>query len=216
MVIFLCGLVSLILMRTLKQDYAKYRRDDDFDVGVDQGFGDDSGWKQVHGDVFRPPAHLELYAALYGSGMQLLFLAFLVILLAIIGSLYVDRGAMVSAGLICYALTSVVAGYSSGSLYNQYFYPNKSPNWMKCMALTCVLIPALCFTVGLGLNSVSTYYNTISVIPLKAFFWMMGIWLCIAAPLTVLGTVLGRHLSVASKFPCRVNALPRQIPEHKW
>ena len=216
MVIFLCGLVSLILMRTLKNDYAKYRQEDDFDVGVDQGFGDDSGWKQVHGDVFRPPAYLELYAALYGTGMQLFFLGFLVILLAIVGSLYVDRGAMVSAGLACYALTSVVAGYSSGSLYNQYFYPKSSPNWMKCMALTALLLPGVCFSVGLGLNAVSAYYNTISVIPLRAFFWMIGIWLLVATPLTVLGTVLGRHLSVAKKFPCRVNALPRQIPEHRW
>ncbi len=29
MVVFLCGLVALILMRTLKADYAKYMRDEE-------------------------------------------------------------------------------------------------------------------------------------------------------------------------------------------
>ena len=65
-----------------------------------KGFGDDSGWKQVHGDVFRVPAYLTLYAACYGTGMQLIFLVFGVIMLAIAGRLYVDPGAMVSAGLV--------------------------------------------------------------------------------------------------------------------
>lgn len=48
MVVFLCGLVALILMRTLKRDYAKYMRDEEGDVeGLDKTMGDDSGWKQV-------------------------------------------------------------------------------------------------------------------------------------------------------------------------
>ena len=36
MVIFLTGLVSMILMRTLRKDYARYTRDDDDieDVGI--------------------------------------------------------------------------------------------------------------------------------------------------------------------------------------
>ena len=46
MVIFLTGIVSLILMRTLRKDYAKYAREsgdlDDLDQELDE-----SGWKQV-------------------------------------------------------------------------------------------------------------------------------------------------------------------------
>ena len=45
MVIFLTGLVSLILMRTLRNDYAKYSKDqeiDELDIELDE-----SGWKQV-------------------------------------------------------------------------------------------------------------------------------------------------------------------------
>lgn len=49
---------------------------------------DDSGWKQVRGDVFRAPPRLVLLAALLGTGYQLLFLVFSVILLALIADFY--------------------------------------------------------------------------------------------------------------------------------
>jgi transmembrane 9 superfamily protein 3 len=49
MVIFLCGLVALILLRTLRNDFARYAKEGDgFDLeGGIQQMGEDSGWKQV-------------------------------------------------------------------------------------------------------------------------------------------------------------------------
>lgn len=35
-------------------------------------------------------------------------------------------------------------------------------------------------------------------------------------PLNLVGTILGRNLSGQPNFPCRVNAVPRPIPEKKW
>lgn len=35
-------------------------------------------------------------------------------------------------------------------------------------------------------------------------------------PLTLVGTVLGRNLAGQNDCPCRVNAVPRPIPEKKW
>ena len=71
---------------------------------------DESGWKQVHGDVFRAPKFLLLYSALIGprtlllltrfalfiffvffhlgTGYQLIALTFCVISLTLIGSFY--------------------------------------------------------------------------------------------------------------------------------
>lgn len=50
---------------------------------------EESGWKLVHGDVFRPPRNLVLLSSLVGIGTQLAALILLVILLAIIGMLYI-------------------------------------------------------------------------------------------------------------------------------
>jgi hypothetical protein len=35
---------------------------------------EESGWKLVHGDVFRPPRHLPVLAALIGTGVQMCML----------------------------------------------------------------------------------------------------------------------------------------------
>lgn len=50
---------------------------------------EESGWKLVHGDVFRPPRNLVLLSAVVGTGAQLALLILLVIIFAIIGMLYI-------------------------------------------------------------------------------------------------------------------------------
>ena len=51
MVIFLVGLVSMILMRTLRKDYARYSKEDDID-DMERDLGDEYGWKQVCQNFF--------------------------------------------------------------------------------------------------------------------------------------------------------------------
>lgn len=46
MVIFLVGLVSMILVRTLRKDYARYSKEEDMD-DLERDLGDEYGWKQV-------------------------------------------------------------------------------------------------------------------------------------------------------------------------
>lgn len=50
---------------------------------------EESGWKLVHGDVFRPPRNLVLLSAVVGTGAQLALLILLVILFAIVATLYI-------------------------------------------------------------------------------------------------------------------------------
>jgi transmembrane 9 superfamily protein 3 len=88
MVIFLVGIVSMILMRTLRKDYARYNEKDIDDLERD--LGDEYGWKQVHGDVFRAPPFSTLLASLVGSGYQLTLVALVVVIFTIIGELYTE------------------------------------------------------------------------------------------------------------------------------
>jgi transmembrane 9 superfamily protein 3 len=88
MVIFLVGIVTMILMRTLRKDYARYNEKDIDDMERD--LGDEYGWKQVHGDVFRPPAFTLMLSSLVGSGYQVATVIFTVIIFAIVGELYTE------------------------------------------------------------------------------------------------------------------------------
>lgn len=54
------------MVRTLRRDIAKYNEDDK-EEAIEQ-----TGWKLVHGDVFRPPKHSFWLSVLYGTGVQLL------------------------------------------------------------------------------------------------------------------------------------------------
>merc|ERR1711944_239907 len=102
MVIFLVGLVSMILMRTLRKDYARYSKEDDVD-DMERDLGDEYGWKQVHGDVFRPASNPMMFSSLIGTGYQILTVAVCVISFAIIGELYTERGSMLSTSIFMYA-----------------------------------------------------------------------------------------------------------------
>ena len=45
---------------------------------------------------------------------------------------------------------------------------------------------------------------------------VVAIFLFVIVPLTLVGAVLGRNLTGVADNPCRVNPLPRPIPEKKW
>jgi Endomembrane protein 70 len=46
----------------------RYTRDEDDVEALERDATEESGWKLVHGDVFRPPRHPELLSALVGTG----------------------------------------------------------------------------------------------------------------------------------------------------
>ncbi|KAG2461548.1 TM9S4 protein, partial [Polypterus senegalus] len=65
-VFFLSGILSMIIIRTLRKDIANYNKEDDIEDTMEE-----SGWKNVHGDVFRPPQYPMILSSLLGSGIQL-------------------------------------------------------------------------------------------------------------------------------------------------
>jgi transmembrane 9 superfamily protein 3 len=187
MVIFLTGLVTMILMRTLRKDYARYAKDDD-DADDERDIGDESGWKQIHGDIFRPPPYLLLFSALIGTGHQLAVLILCVITFSILGSLYADRGTIVTAFIVSYAFTSFVAGYGGGGFYAR----NDGKHWIKCMVLTSALFPGICVLIAVLLDFIAISYGSLASIPFGTMFALLLIWGFVSFPLTLVGTVVGR------------------------
>jgi len=211
MVIFLVGLVSMILMRTLRKDYARYAKEDDVE-DMDRDLGDEYGWKQVHGDVFRPASHPMLFSALIGTGYHISFVSFLVIIVAILGELYTERGSMVSTSIFVYAATGPINGYFGGSLYARM----GGKIWIKQMILSAFLLPALVCGTAFFINFIAIYYHASRAIPFGTMVAVTCICLFVILPLTLVGTILGRNLAGTPNYPCRINAVPRPIPEKKW
>jgi len=212
MVIFLVGLVTMILMRTLRKDYARYAKDDEMDDDMERDLGDEYGWKQVHGDVFRPASSPLLFSALIGSGYQITVVSVCVILFAIIGDLYTERGSLLSTAIFVYAATAPVNGYFGGSLYARM----GGKVWIRQMVLSAFLVPVGVCGTAFFINFIAMYYHASRAIPIGTMIAVSCICLFVILPLTLVGTVLGRNLSGTPDHPCRVNAVPRPIPEKKW
>jgi transmembrane 9 superfamily protein 3 len=213
MVLFLTGLVAMILLRTLKRDYAKYTRQDEDDIeALERDAAEESGWKLVHGDVFRPPRHPELLSALVGTGVQLALLVVLVVLITIAGTLFEERGVILTMIILVYALTSVVGGYSSGSHYAR----SDGKTWIKTMLLTAAVYPLACFGIGFVLNTIAIFQGSLAAIPFGTMVVMVLLWSCISVPLCLLGTVVGRNWAGLPDNPCRVKRIPSPIPQKQW
>jgi transmembrane 9 superfamily protein 3 len=45
---------------------------------------------------------------------------------------------------------------------------------------------------------------------------IVAICIFIILPCNLIGTLLGRAISGQPNYPCRINAVPRPIPEKKW
>jgi len=68
LVLLLTAFLAVILMRVLKNDFSRYMEMDEDDMVEEE-----SGWKLIHGDVFRFPSNINLFSAVIGSGLQVRF-----------------------------------------------------------------------------------------------------------------------------------------------
>ena len=208
MVLLLGGMVALILLRTLRRDLQFYR-----DVEAAGTDDDDSGWKQVHADVFRPPPFLTVLSALLGSGLQLVFLAAAVIAIAFFGELHEERGLLLTFAALLYAFSSALSGMLSGSFYQQ----NGGKNWIRTALLTATAFPGVVSVVGLVLDICATLYKSQSSIPITTLLLLLLLWIAVSFPLTVLGSMVGRHVGpFRAPPPCKVSQVPRPISPPKW
>ena len=81
--LFLCAVVAIILTKTLKKDFARYSMGAAEDLeNLDRDM-DESGWKQVSGDVFRRPNPLLFFTVLFSTGCHVALMSWFVVLLAI-------------------------------------------------------------------------------------------------------------------------------------
>ena len=69
--LFLTGMVAMIMLRILRRDLYRYNELDQSEEAREEA-REETGWKLVYGDVFRPPSHAGMLSVLVGSGMQVL------------------------------------------------------------------------------------------------------------------------------------------------
>ncbi|KAK9456736.1 hypothetical protein V1511DRAFT_495161 [Dipodascopsis uninucleata] len=210
-VIFLSGMVGVILMRTLHKDIARYNQ-----LDLNEDVQEDSGWKLVHGDVFRSPKSSLFLAVLLGSGAQLFVMTGCTIIFALLGFLSPSsRGALATVMIILYTLFGFIGGYVSSRAYKTF----GGEKWKLNIALTPLFVPGVVFLTFFILNFFLIASDSSGAVPLGTMVALIVIWFVISVPLSAAGSYFG-FKSLVLEPPVRTNQIPRQIPEQpiylKW
>lgn len=210
LVLLLTAFLTIILLRVLKSDFSKYMDLDDDDLEEEE-----SGWKLIHGDVFRFPAHIGFFSALVGTGNQLLVMTFCHLCLALTGVISTTRrGSLLAGVFFLYCLTSVIGGFTAVRMYRQM----GGKNWSRCIIFTALLFPVPVVVVFSFVNTVALIYGSTSALPFTAVFTVLALYLFVSFPLTVGGGIMAKNYASADfNAPTRTTKVAREIPtEIPW
>jgi len=208
-VLFLSLLVISILVRNLRRDIDAYNAlaalaDEEKDEEADE-----TGWKLVHADVFRPPQQYSmLFCVLMGSGAQLAITVMMAICLSAVGFLSpARRGSLMLAMLVIYVLSGVFAGYLSSRLYKAF----RGRHWQICTIMTALFFPGMAFGIFVFFNLILWFLHSVASAPFLDVLIVAAMWCGVSIPLVFLGAYFG-YKAEAIEFPTVTSTIARAIP----
>uniref|UniRef100_A0ACD5XZ53 Uncharacterized protein n=1 Tax=Avena sativa TaxID=4498 RepID=A0ACD5XZ53_AVESA len=206
-VLFLSGMVAMIMMRTLYRDISRYNQ-----LETQEEAQEETGWKLVHGDVFRPPVNSDLLCVYVGTGVQFFGMLLVTMIFAVLGFLSPsNRGGLMTAMLLVWVLMGLLAGYSSSRLYKMF----KGSEWKQITLRTAFLFPGIAFVIFFILNALIWGEKSSGAVPFTTMFALVLLWFGISVPLVFVGSYLG-FKKPAVEPPVKTNKIPRQVPEQAW
>mmetsp|Transcript_39393 Transcript_39393/g.50262 ORF Transcript_39393/g.50262 Transcript_39393/m.50262 type:complete len:635 (+) Transcript_39393:150-2054(+) len=207
-VLFLSGVVGMIMVRTLRKDISTYNEMQSLEEAQEE-----TGWKLVHGDVFRSPeSYPMVLSAFVGQGCHLLAMTFFTLVLALLGFLSpANRGGMLTAVIVLYVLGGSFSGYHSARLYK--FFGKK--NWKQCTLMSALLYPSVIFGIFFTLDMAEQFAGSSAAISFGTFCAIILLWLGVCTPLVFAGSFYGFKKEVFD-VPVRTHNFPRFIPECQW
>jgi transmembrane 9 superfamily member 2/4 len=210
-VMLLALIVGIIMYKTIQNDVSSYNRVRTAEEKAE--LRDDSGWKLVHADVFRPPTNCPmLFSAAVGTGVQINVCIVLFLCFAAIGFLSPANRGSILIGMLCFfVLTSFIAGYVSARLFKTF----NGVGWQRCTLLTALGYSGACFLIFFVLDITIWSYGSTGAIPIMSMFTLLFLWFLISVPLVFFGAYKGYQQDVI-EYPVVTSNIPRQIPPQPW
>jgi transmembrane 9 superfamily protein 2/4 len=181
------------------------------------GSTEDTGWKALHADVFRPPATSPvLLAVACGTGAQLLATTLVSILFASMGFMSpARRGSFLIGSILIFAIMGIVSGYVSARFFKMFKGQDWNLEWKRVTFLAAAGFPGISFSVFLLVNTLSFFLQSTAAVPFATIVVLMVLWSCICMPLAFIGAFFGYRREIAP-FPVETALRCRPIPPRSW
>ena len=208
LVVIATFIVIFLLKKNLRKDI------DSYNYRVSQ-FEDinEYDWKQVSGDVFRPPRiNKLLLSSAIGTGCQILSMISITLFLAVIGFMNPDkRNNILNIGILFYCFSGLFGGYVSANFYR--FWGGES--WILVSINTSLLFPGTLIFGYLIVNIILTIEKSNAAVNFSDIVSLFVLWLFCTFPLILIGSFFGFKSNKIS-IPCEINKIPSVIPEKPW
>lgn len=207
-VLFLTGVVAMIMLRTLRKDITTYN-----EMQTVEEAQEESGWKLVHGDVFRAPEFSPMLLSVFaGTGVQIFAMTLSTMTFALLGFLSpANRGGLLTALLLLFVFMGFFAGYYSARFYKLF----NGKEWKTNTMLTSLLFPSVMFTIFFVLDVLLWTEGASTAVPLSTMCALVLLWFGISLPLVLVGSYFGFKKEVF-EVPVRTNQIARHVPEQMW
>ena len=203
-------LVAIILLRSVRNDFAVLRELDADDLGAPDQDATNVAWKLLSRDVFRPPQRAMLLAVLHGNGAQLLWMMGLQMVFALLGFYSpANRGAFLTYSFVAYACLAVVGGRAASRLYGS--FDGGTEGRRSLVLLLAMGVPGVAFGQFFLIDIVLWCYKSSGAVSFLVLLLISFLWFGISLPLTFVGAHLG--FKKPTEWPIRPNKIPRQVPE---
>jgi transmembrane 9 superfamily protein 2/4 len=207
-VVFMTGAIATIMIRTLRKDIAGYN-----ELQTLEEAQEETGWKLVHGDVFRPPQNYPmLLSVMVGTGAQLgmaFVFAMLLAMFHITNSM--KKGQILTSIILLYVLCGAFAGYISARVYKFC----EATNWKLNSIMTATALPGLFVCMFAVLNVFLSITGAATAVSFLTIIVLFLLWVCISAPLVLLGAFIGLKAKTI-EVPTKTNQIARIVPEPAW
>ena len=207
-VLFMTGAIATIMVRTLRKDIAGYN-----EIQTIEEAQEETGWKLVHGDVFRPPSFSPmLLSVAVGTGAQLgtaFTMAMLCAILKLTNSM--NKGQVLTSLILLYVLSGSVAGYVSARLYKFC----EATAWKLNAILTATALPGIFVAMFAFLNIFLSVAGAATAVSFLTILVLFLLWVCVSAPLVFIGAFIGLK-APKIEVATRTNQIARIIPEASW
>lgn len=203
-VLFLSGMVAVIMIRILHRDLSRYNSEQ----LSEEEQKEETGWKLIHGDVFRPPAHANWLSVLVGTGCQVFAMTLATLIFAALGFLSpANRGGLMSALLFLFVGSGCLAGYQSTRMYKMFGLTE----WRRNTFVTSLFFPGVVFSIFFCLNLLVWSQHSSGAVPFGTLIALLVLWLGISVPLVFLGSFIA-FSKPAIEHPVKINNLCRLLP----